>query len=598
VSVDFEWQIPEPTSALAAAALARAHGLSHPLVAQVLRRRGLIDDELVRYLRPDLALLHPPAELRNMEAAVRVVDEALRSGRRICVYGDYDVDGTTSAALVVSYLRSRGADVDAFIPLRSEGYGLSAENIRRIAAERKPELLITVDCGTSSRAEVDLARRLGMEVIVTDHHKPTPGKESQGIVINPHVGGDSYPNKGLAGVGVAYKLVSALHGSQPTANLDLVALGTVADVMPLTGENRVIVRQGLHRLGHTHRPGLAALVANSCKSARIQAEPCTHGAPYCVLCGRGNECRHRAPMCLPVRAETIAFQIGPRINARGRMGREQALIVELLTTTDAGRATEIVEMLEQTNAERKEITRRQEEEALDMVDPSLPVIVLRKPDLDKGIAGLVAGRLVEHFARTAIVVGADGSGSARSVEDVDLLTVLQTKFGAFVQAAGHAQAMGISNLLDADGLSRALAAHPWPESLGRRRLEIDAVCRAGDIEMALVEGLAHLEPTGMGNRPALFALSGKVVARSFMRDGLDVRLTVADPAGNGPLRKALWFRNGANAPEVGALVDIAGHLSVNRHPADGSLSVELRVNALRPSEEPLAPTLTEAAIAA
>jgi single-stranded-DNA-specific exonuclease len=594
------WRIPEPTSPIAARAAARTFGLGHPLVAQLLMRRGLVGEELALYLSPDLARLEDPAKIRNMEAAVRVMDEAIRSGRKITIYGDYDVDGTTSTALLLSYLRSKGADPSFFIPQRSEGYGLTRESIDKIIAEHLPELLITVDCGTSSRREIDYARTRGLEVLVTDHHLPSPGKQANGIVVNPHLDPSGDMNRGLAGVGVAYKLVAAHFGRQPVANLDLVAMGTIADVMPLldvriadedgvwhldtpANENRILVRAGLDRLAHTRRLGLAALLATSVKPI-----PCPHGGRDCMVCGPGS-CSHSTPMCYAASAEDIAYQVGPRINAVSRMGLDPRLVVDLLTTEDAGQAKEIADLLDSTNKERRELTNRLVDEAIAKVNPDEPIILVQL-DLFKGVAGLVAGRLASEFGRPAIVVDLEGYGSARSVAGVPLLDVLQGELSSYAGADGHQMAMGIRGVRDLEGLRTKLNEHDWPAGLGTE-LAIDAVCTLADFDRGLLSALSRLEPTGAGNPAPLFAVGGvTIIGRRFMgADNRHVKLTLRDAAGT--VRQAIWFSGGPKAPAEGTMIDIAGRPMLNTHPGTGETSVELHVSAVRAAGAVLAPTL-------
>ena len=562
------WHIPEPAPARAARAVARTHGLAHPLVAQILLRRGLVDDALAYYLRPDVGTLYDPSTLRYMGEAVRVVDEAVRSGRKITVYGDYDVDGTTGASLLESYLRFRGADVRSFIPMRFEGYGLSKSSIERIAKEQKPELILTVDCGTSSRTEVDLARSLGMEVVVTDHHLPTPGKETTGIVVNPHIGSEAYENRALAGVAVGYKLVTAMHGSHPLANLDLVALGTIADVMSLTGENRVLVRAGLERLGHTRRTGLKALLRTVATE-----QPCGHGG---------------AESCFPVTAEMVAFQIGPRINAIGRMGLDPMLVVDLFTTSDEEKAAAIATQLDEANRERRATTNKLVDEAMAAVDHAAPVIVLQM-DVFKGIAGLVAGRLASEFGKPTIIIDPDGHGSARSVAGDDLLRTLQGSYGNLASAAGHSMAMGISNVTDVAALRAALEKHDWPDTAGLRAIHIDAVCELADLDRDLLRSLRALEPTGAGNPVPLFAVSNVIVDEvRTMSEGRHAKLRLAAP--DGTKKSAIWFNHGGALPAVGDRVDVAGRPTENSF--RGITTVELQVTALRTTATPLPLTLT------
>ena len=566
VASTYTWEIPAPVGGLAIHSITKSHALFDPLVAAVLLRRGIIGDDLVHFLHPDLADLLPASRLGNMEPATRVLDEAIRVGRRICVYGDYDVDGTSGAALLVSYLRSRNADVDCFIPFRNEGYGLSKASLDRIVADKMPEILLTVDCGTSSRAEIAYARSLGMEVLVTDHHRPTPGNESEGIVVNPHRDGDTYPNKSLAGVGVAYKLVSSHFGRAPVVNLDLVALGTIADVMSLTGENRILVRAGLERLAHTRRPGLAALI-ETC----VKINPCPHGL--------GGSCR--APS-----AEDVAFQIGPRINAIGRMGLDPMLVTELFLTADESRAHEIATLLDTTNKERRTKTNALVDTAIARIAASGaddPVIVMQM-DLFLGVAGLVAGRLASEFGRPAIVVDAEGQGSARSIEGIDLLSILQSRHSDLVRAAGHGMAMGIRDLADPDALRVALAADEWPSGMATRSLVIDAVCLLRDLDTPLLTALARLEPTGAGNPAPVFAVGGVTVreAKKMGDAGRHARMRLVDDTGFS--RTAVWFGGGDRLPSDGARVDVAGRAVADRAPG-GSARIEIHVVDIRSSAE-------------
>ena len=602
------WNFPNTASRIAAKATANTFGLGDPLVAQLLTRRGLVGEALALYLNPDLKRLESPAGMRNIDAAAKILDEAIRVGRKITIYGDYDVDGTTSTALLLSYLRSKGSDASFYIPQRSEGYGLTQESADKILREQKPELLITVDCGTSSREVVNYIRTFKVkhpvEVIVTDHHQPSPGKLVNGVVVNPHLD-PTATNKGLAGVGVIYKLVAHHYGSQPKGNLDLVAMGTVADVMPLldvtqrdihTGEitiipaneNRILVRAGLDRLAHTRRIGLAALVATAIKPIK-----CIHGATVCVICGE--MCSHDEPLCYAPTAEDVGYQIGPRINAISRMGLDPALVVELLTTDDASRAKEIAKLLDETNKERRKLTNELVDQAMEQVDPEQPVIVLQM-DLFKGVAGLVAGRLANEFGRPAIVVDQSGSGSARSVAGISLLDVLQQDLSAYAKADGHQMAMGISRVHDVDLLREKLNAYPWPEGFGKE-LSIDAVCRLADLNLELIEALRLLEPTGAANPTPLFAVGGvTITGRRFMgAESRHVKLTLQD--GEGITRTAIWFGGGSKAPAEGTVVDIAGKPILNtfrpRYNIDGEPfgTVEIQIVEMRAAAENLPLTL-------
>ena len=588
MALSLPWTLPTPIPQAAADAAARAHQLAHPVVAAILLGRGIAGDGISPYLAPDIATLHAPGALARIDDAAAAIDAAIGRGEKITVYGDYDVDGTTGAALLVSYLRSKGADADAYIPMRQDGYGLSVEAIEAIARERRPKLLLTVDCGTSSREEAALARSLGIEVVVTDHHRPVEGKITEGIVVNPHMAGDASPNKGIAGVAVGWKLVSALHGSHPTANMDLVAIGTVADVMPLTGENRPIVRAGLTRLAHTHRPGMAALLRVAGRGA--VAEPCRHGASFCAVCGKGAVCAHEAPHCFRVTAESISFDIAPRINAIGRMGLDPNMVVELFLTGDRARADEIATLIDTTNSERKTQTQALTDEAIRRANPEDPVIVVQM-DLFKGVAGLVAGRLASEFGRPAIVVDAEGHGSARSVKGIDLLRVLQDECADLVGAAGHAVAMGIKECADPAALAARLRLRAWPDTIAARSLTIDAVIRISDVTAPLVGAMEVMEPTGEANPAPLFAIGGLTVKRRKLMgaEGRHVRYTLADLT-SGRTIEAIHFFGGPDALPEGTVVDVAGRPTLDTHPRFGT-RLEWRVRAIRPHTAPLPPTL-------
>jgi single-stranded-DNA-specific exonuclease len=573
------WAMPPPVSAVAARAAARAYGVGHPIAAAVLLRRALTGGDLAQYLRPDPSRLLDPAGLRNLPAAVRVLDEAIRTGKVIGIAGDYDADGITATALLVSYLTAKGAKVVYHIPARTEGYGLSTETIDRLVGEHGASLLITVDCGTSSRAEVEYAERMGATVIVTDHHPAVPGKEAVGIVVNPHAGGDTYANKGLCGASVAYKLAAAHHGSQVASNLDLVAMGAVADVMPLTGENRIMVWQGLARMAHTRRPGLAALLRTSLRAA----SKCRHGVPVCAVCPDAAACARvhsGVPHCWTPTAEDVGFQIGPRLNAWGRMGNEPDLVVEMLVTADPVRGADLAAQVDAANLARREMTNRLTAEALEVVGPDDPIVVYQA-DMFKGVAGLVANHIATAVNRPVIVLDLNGGGSARTSGDIDLLTVLREHFSHLITVAGHHQAMGVQWCPDPDALRAAIRAHEWPPSVSEPVLAIDAVCALSDMDDNLVEALRWLEPTGHGNPPAALAILGVEVAKvSKSRDKRHAFLTLR-PRGGGPEMRAAWFGHGDDAPAAGSIVDVAGRPDVNTNPYSGKRAVEIKVADVR-----------------
>lgn len=563
------WILPEPISPELAQRLRQLSDL-HPLVAAVLARRGLLDGDFESFFNPHLDQLTDPLALRGMADAVRILDEAMRSGRKITVYGDYDVDGTTATAALVSYIRERtGTDesVDYYIPMRLSGYGISVDALDEIHKRQKPELLISVDCGIKSRAEVEYAKRLGINVLITDHHLPEPGKTPLGVVVNPHQDDDNYPFKGLAGVGVAYKLIAAHYGKQPAGNLDLVAMGTVADVMPLTEENRVIVAYGLQRLASTRRVGLAALIDTL-----------------------GLKPERRANLT----AADIGYRIGPRINALGRVGMDPNMVVELFTTKDAERGRVLAQELHDANERRKSRTDVLTEQALAMVDPDDRFIVLEM-DTDVGVTGLVAGRVAAEWNRPTIVLSRSGSGSGRSPEGAPLLNkdqtgILDEFMGSLCRGGGHEYACGVKEVTDFVAFRQALNNSSRIPELGPPALTVDAVCRLAEVNENLLASLLRLEPTGRGNDSVKLMVSAVEVVgeRLLGADGLHYKAMVRDATlAEGLTRPAIWWRAGDRRGLIGQHVDIVFTPEWD----DYSGGVQLKVEDMRPTSTPVPATI-------
>jgi single-stranded-DNA-specific exonuclease len=481
----------EPFSYAEARALSAELGLSDP-VAIALVRRGYRTAEAARaFLAADEE--HPPEAFESMDAVVARVRAAIREGRRITVHGDFDVDGVCATAILVGALRELGADCDWLIPDRmADGYGLSADNVRRLA-ERGTSLLITVDCGITAVAEVALARELGVEVIVTDHHQPGSDLPDCPIL---HPGLDSYPFENLCGTAVAWKLACALRGASgtprevapggplpdATRDLDLVALATVADVVPLVGENRSLVRRGLEEVRRARRPGIRALLA--------------------------------AAKCEPSQLDEgdLAFRLAPRINAAGRLYRADAG-VELFLTADEDRAAEIANELSRANGERRAREREvmiEAEAALRELPERLqgaPAIVVAGHGWHPGVIGIVASRLVEKHHRPAIVISLDGEGkgrgSGRSIPGFDLLAGLGACSDHLTKFGGHRAAAGLELEEPAlDAFREAFAAHAaallGPDDLVRTE-RIDAIVGGASLGLDLAEELRQLAPFGMGN---------------------------------------------------------------------------------------------------
>jgi single-stranded-DNA-specific exonuclease len=459
----------------AALRLERELGVSHVL-AQVLVRRGHGDPAAARELL-DPSVEHDPAGFDGIAVALEAIERHVRAGSRITVHGDYDVDGVCATAIMVRALRSLGADAGWFLPSRSEdGYGLSARTVERLA-ERGTRLLITVDCGITAVEEIAAARGLGIEVVLTDHHAPrADGVLPDCPIVHPAVCG--YPTADLCGTGVAFKLASALGAPTAPADTELVALATVADLVPMRGENRRLVRDGLAQMAGTARPGLRALMEVS-----------------------GTD-----PSALD--ATALGFRLAPRINAAGRMRRPDAGL-ELLLTDDPERAREVAAELDAVNLERRSVEQRigWEADALVAELGDRRAYVLAAEGWHAGVIGIVASRVVERYHRPAILIALDGGqtaqGSGRSIPGFDLLGALHACAPHMLRYGGHHAAAGLNVLPDrVVALREAIEAHA-EQVLTAELLEpverVDAVVSGAQLGLPLAEELLRMEPCGMGN---------------------------------------------------------------------------------------------------
>ncbi len=493
-----------------ALALERELGIGHVL-SQVLVRRGLGDPAAARaFLAADEC--HDPRAFAGMNAALEAIGGAITAGRRITVHGDYDVDGVCATAIMVRALRSLGADADWFIPGRlQDGYGLSEATVRRLAA-RGTGLILTVDCAITAVDEVALARAHGVDVVVCDHHAPrADGRLPDCPIVHPAVGG--YPCPDLCGAGAAYKLALALGAPTAPEEAELVALATVADLVPLTGENRRLVREGLRALAMTARPGLRALMA----VAKVD------------------------PSALD--ASALGFRLAPRINAAGRLARADAGL-ELLLCEDRARAGQIAAELDAVNAERRAVEQRILWEAETQIreraerdgerTPSAYVLV--GEGWHPGVVGIVASRIVETHHRPAVLIALDpesgtGTGSARSIPGFDLLGGLHAAAAHLGRYGGHRAAAGLSlELSSLDDFRASFEAHAsemlTPEMLVPIE-RVDAVVSGGELGLALAEELEALEPCGMGNpAPRLLVPGGRFGDVRPMGEGRHARFNV------------------------------------------------------------------------
>ena len=488
--------------ARAALALERELGVSHTL-GQILVRRGLTEAAAAsEFLSAECE--HPPTAFAGIELALTAIRERIDAGERIVVHGDYDVDGVCATAIMIRALRSLGANVGWFIPSRADdGYGLSLETVRRLA-NRGAAMILTVDCGITAADEIDTARQLGLTVVVTDHHAPrADGRLPDCPIVHPAL--CDYPCPALCGTGVAFKLAQALGAPTADDDLELVALATVADLVPLTGENRRLVRAGLAALATTSKPGLRALVAVS------RADPSA------------------------LDAGTLGFRLGPRINAAGRLARADAGL-ELLLCEDPARARAIANELDSLNAERRAIEQRiaweAEAQVQELGDRS--GYVLASADWHPGVIGIVASRIVERHHRPAVLIALDGetgTGSGRSIAGIDLLGALHACAAHLGRYGGHRAAAGLT--LDPGALGDfrcAFESHIesvlTPELLDPVE-RVDAIVSGTELGLDLAEELRRLEPCGMGNpAPRLLVPGARFEDVRTMGEGRHARFTV------------------------------------------------------------------------
>lgn len=483
------WQVLPP--AADGASLARDVGVS-TLTAQLLMNRGIATPEAAgRFLVPEMSHLCDPNELDGVEKAVHRLRAAIDSHEPICVYGDFDVDGITSTALLTLALRELGGQVEAYVPNRMrEGYGLNKAAVGKIASRCR--LMVTVDCGISAVEEIDLALAKGLDVVVTDHHEPAAQLPKAAAIVDPKLAASGYPFRDLAGVGVTYKLVEALFGAMgrdATGYLDLVTLGTVADVVPLLEENRVLVKHGLPALASSERAGIRALLEVTGLAEKSEL-------------GSGQ----------------VAFTLAPRINAAGRLASADEAI-ELMLTDDRARAIAIARAIDQRNRERQQVEEKMLAEALEMVESEVDLaseksIVLAREGWHEGVKGIVASRLADRFCRPTFLFSIRGGvarGSARSIRGLNLYEVLCKCAGLLTKFGGHAAAAGLTLGTERLGEFKELLEGLLDEVLTDDdlipKLRIDAEVPLGEIDHGLADELGRLAPFGMGNPSPVLSIS-------------------------------------------------------------------------------------------
>lgn len=564
------WHSPSVDEARVAA-LAQALGL-RPLTARMLVRRGVDQaDHATRFLNPRLAELRGPTGIADLARAIARLEVALTAGQRIGVFGDYDVDGVTSAAVLTTGLRALGGHVDPRCASRAAGYGFGVPQAQVFLAGGC-RLVVTADCGTSDHKAIAFLKENGVDVVVIDHHQVPEGQSPALALINPHRSDDSFLFKGLASCGLAFYLMAALRthlrgkSYAPAAAwdsrelLDLVALGTIADVMPLTHENRVLVSAGLKTLCTRSRPGIAALF----KVAGVDPAK-------------------------PVTATDVGFKLAPRLNAAGRLGDAQ-LALDLLLAADEPEADRLAQLLDEQNRKRQDIQASVLTEAVAQVEalaeqsggvvPS--VLVVGNDGWHHGVVGIVAAKLVDLYGRPAIVVGFHegvGRGSARTTMGFNLYEALARTAEHLEVFGGHAAAAGLTVKHDSFGAFRSSFLNHSERWFSDRppptAVEVDAIVGLGDLDLRVAEELGRLGPFGNGNPDPLLAIPGVTAVTSRVVGTTHLQLTLKQ--GNAVV-DAIGFGMSTKAPAEGSTLDVVGFFEINEF--RGSRNPRLRVKHL------------------
>jgi len=533
-----------------------------PILARILYARHIDSPASIhQYLAPPEAPSSDPLMLPDMPLAVERIEAALAADEQIVVYGDFDADGMCATALLVSALRRRGARVKAYIPDRfDEGYGLNAAAVESIYAEGA-RLLITVDCGIRSYTEVALARAIGLEVIITDHHSVPDALPPANAVVDPKRPDSRYPFSELSGTGVAYALAQTLLGSAAEEYLDLVAVATVADIVPLCDENRALVRVGLERLRHQPRPGLAALM----QAAGVVAEQ--------------------------ARSSDVAFRLAPRLNAAGRLANAR-LGYDLLASETIDEARPLAAELDALNQKRQELLEQQCHQARQLLAPQPDDLCLfvAAEGLHQGLVGLIASRLCEEHYRPAFVMTAsDGAytGSARSIEGFHVTRALEGCADLLLRFGGHEAAAGFTLPVDnydvfaSRLLAQAADALSDQDLVPSRR--VDAIVSLGELSVQTPLALDALGPFGEGHPEPLLASRGVVIreVRRMGRDGRHLRLRVSSD--NGSIKCVGWGMGALGEQyAAGQCVDLLYSPEVDTY--NGNASLQLSLVSMRPAQ--------------
>ena len=538
----YNWQFAPQVEDADFTKIAKKAGLG-PEAARLLFSRGIKDeDSLTRFLAPSLDDLHDPYLLHDMDKAVNRIRRAIEQGEFILVYGDYDADGMTSASILKETLEQLGAECLVYLPNRfTDGYGPNASVYKYFIEQQGISLIVTVDNGVAGHEAIYLAQSMGVDVIVTDHHSLPEVLPDAHAIVHPEHPESDYPFKHLAGCGVAFKLACALLEEVQVELLDLVAIGTIADMVSLTDENRIMVQYGLEVLRNTQRIGLQELF----EIAGISSSDLTE--------------------------ETVGFQLAPRLNALGRLDDPNPAI-ELLTGFDDEEVREIALMIQDKNEERKEIVQAIYEEAKSLVDPNKSVQVLAKEGWNPGVLGIVAGRLLEELGQTVIVLNIEdgrAKGSARSIEAVDIFEALNPHRELFIAFGGHAGAAGMT--LEAeqlDALSEILEIYVKDKGIdakGKNTLYLDEELDLESLSLETVKSFERLAPFGMDNQKPVFYIRDFQVENARSMGAGDSHLKLKISKGNANF-EVVAFGQGEKATEFAQTkqLELAVTLSVNQ----------------------------------
>lgn len=530
------------------------------LVASIIAGKGLkTDEEIEVFLHPRRTDFHNPFLMPDMEKAANRIVEAIKNNEKVAIYGDYDVDGITSSTVLHRFLKDRGLNTNIYIPNRlCEGYGLNAEEIKKIAEEGHT-LMITVDCGITGKAEVELAKSLGIDTIVTDHHEPPEELPEAIAVVDCKRKDNKYPFRELAGVGVTFKLTQAiskilnLKEEENLKYLDIVCIGTISDIVPLVDENRTISKLGLMLLNQTKNVGLKVLL-ESLGYKKIDST-------------------------------AVSFGIAPRVNACGRMGHERVAL-ELFLTDDVKRARELAKELNDFNTKRQEIEKRIFEEALEQIkngqEEKNPCIILRKENWHHGVIGIVSSKITEMYFKPSILMaieGEDCKGSGRSIPGFDIHEALEKCNKTIKQFGGHSMAIGITvESANFEAFKSSVLNYAKEKHIEDivPVLNIDEKLQLKDITMKDVQDLALLEPFGEANKPPLFQINNvKIETIRTLSEGKHLKMDIKD---DNTKFGTIGFNLGslANEYKIGDKIDIAGYLEINSFGGRDSIQINIK----------------------